>query len=140
MRRGRPPLGTEHVKRLEGDDESKERLELVLKTITGELTTAEACERLGVGETQLGRLRERALQGALAALEPRPVGRPPKEPDPEAERIAELEAEVQDLKLDLRAAQIREEIALVMPHLRKPAAEKKRPANKRRRRMRRRKK
>lgn len=37
---------------------------------------ADACKELGVGPTQFANLREQMLQGALDALEPRPVGRP----------------------------------------------------------------
>lgn len=136
-RRGRPPLGAQHVHRLEGDPESKARLEVILKTLSGELSTDEACQALGVGPSQLFRLRERALQGAAAALAPGTPGRPQRQASPpESSRVKALEAEVRDLKIDLRAAQIREEIAIVMPHLLKPAAEKKGGGARRRRRRR----
>lgn len=136
--RGRPPLGTEHVHKLDGDAETKERLRVILETLSGELSAAEACEQLGIGPSQLARLRERALAGALAALAPRPPGRPAAPPpEDDADRVAELEAEVQELMIELRASQLREEIAIIMPHLLRPTAAKKKtggPARKRRRR------
>ena len=70
-----------------------------------------------MGEAAFHELRSKALAAALAGLEPRPRGRPRKEEATEPPRIRELEQENQDLKIDLRAAQIREEIALMMPHL-----------------------
>ena len=137
MARGRPPLGAGHVERLDGPPLSKQRLALIVRTLGGELTVDEACTEMGVSPAQFHRLRERALEGALAALAPGTPGRPPAaEPSPPS-RIAELEAEVRDLKIDLRASQLREEIAVLMPHLLQgapPAASKKKPRRRRRRR------
>jgi hypothetical protein len=41
------------------------------------------------------------------------------------ERIAAMQEENRQLRIELRAAQIREEIAMVMPHVLKPRAQKK---------------
>ena len=49
-------------------------------------------------------------------LEPRPAGRPEAGPDA---RVATLEAEVRELRIGLRAAQVREEIAILLPRLRR---------------------
>ena len=57
------------------------------------------------------------LQAALESLEPKPRGRPPLEITPEQQEIQRLKQQVQALKIDLRAAQIREELALLMPHV-----------------------
>lgn len=136
MARGRPPLGAGHVERLEGSPLSKQRLALIVRTLAGELTVDEACAQMGVSPAQFHRLRERALEGALAALAPGTPGRPPVAEPPPPSRIAELEAEVRDLKIDLRASQLREEIAVLMPHLLRPApsaASKKKPRRRRRR-------
>ena len=131
--RGRPSLGVGHVDRLDGEAELKERLSTILRTLTGGLSVEQACQQLGVGAAQFHRLRERALQGALSALEPGLPGRPSTAPPEESVRVQTLEAEVRELKIDLRAAQLREEIAVVMPHLLTPTA----PEKKRRRRQRR---
>ena len=43
-RKGRPPLKAAHARKVEGSDEAKERLELILKTLSGELSVAENVE------------------------------------------------------------------------------------------------
>jgi transposase-like protein len=106
-----------HVDRLEGPEDLKERLRVILETLTGACSLAEACERLGVSESRLHELRREALEGALGALMPRPAGRPAATVPAGAAREAELEARVKDLEVDLQAALVRTELALAMPHL-----------------------
>jgi transposase-like protein len=110
-------LGAELVQQLDGSAQARRRLEAILGTLSGELTVKAACHRLGLGSTRFHTLRRHALQQLLAALEPRPRGRPAARPGPQEERLAELEDQVQSLMMDLQAAQIREELALVLPHL-----------------------
>ena len=117
MRRGRPPKGSRLVEGHEGTQEAKRRLRVILETMAGECTVTEACEELGVGETAFHELRAQAIAGALSSLEPKLRGRPRRGESEETPRIRGLELENQELKIDLRAAQIREEIALMMPHL-----------------------
>jgi transposase-like protein len=119
-RRGRPGLGTEHVERVESSDETKQRLKVILQTLSGELSVVEACEKLGVSEPHFHRLRERALTGAAEALEPRPAGRPAEVVEPTDARVAELEEQVAQMTIELRASQVREQIAVLMPHLLQP--------------------
>lgn len=118
--RGRKALGPRKALRMEGSDEAKRRLRVILETIAGRWTVADACRELGISEARFHQLRDGALKGALGALEPGPVGRPPGAQAEEDGRLAALEAEVKELRIDLRASQIREEIAAVMPHLLKP--------------------
>jgi transposase-like protein len=114
------------VQSLEGSELSKDRLEVILETIAGERTVSEACAALGVSETRLHELRARALEGALANLAPGQPGRPRQAaPDAKDQIIGQLEAEVRELRLELRASLVREEIAVAMPHLLK--GEKKTP-------------
>ena len=115
--------------------EAKERLERILKTLNGELTVAEASAELGVSEAHFHRLRKRALAGAVEALEARPAGRPPAAGEPDDARVAELEQQLRDMALELRASQVREELAMVLPGVLQPPAEgekKKRRPRKRR--------
>lgn len=119
-RRGRPGLGAAHADGVQASDETKERLKVILQTLSGELGVTEACERLGVSEPHFHRLRERALAGAAEALEPLPAGRRAEPIDPGAARIAELEGELDEMKLELRTSQLREQIAVLMPHLLQP--------------------
>lgn len=133
-RRGRPPLKAAHARRVEGSAEAKERLELILETLSGERSVADACEALGVSEAHFHRLRERALSGAAEALEARPAGRPPvADEDAQDPRVTELEAELRDLKLELHASRVREELAMVMPHVLQPPEDVEADQKKRRR-------
>src|SRR5262245_35303944 len=116
MNRGRPPDGVGHVDRLEGPEELKQRLKVLLGTLDGSTSVPEACAVLGVSESRLHELRKQALEGALRALIPRPSGRPAK-PEAATPRERELQAHIEALEEDLQAAYVRTELALAMPHL-----------------------
>lgn len=119
--RGRPPKGAGLVEGLASSDEAREKLRIVLQTLSGELSVEEACRRLAIGEARFHELRHEALLGAAQALEPKPKGRPPApEPSAEARELQRLREQVVELSIDLRASQIREEIALIAPHLLHP--------------------
>lgn len=114
---GRRSFGLGHVDLLPGTGEEKDRLRVILETLSGSLSVTEACRRLSVSETRFAELRTAALEGALSALAPRPAGRPRK-PAEEAPGEAEvLRRRVKDLELDLACACVKTEVALVMPHL-----------------------
>jgi hypothetical protein len=142
-RRGRKPTGPQLVEHLEGSAHAKTRLKVILETLSGKRTIPDACEELGIHDTMFHRLRSAVLQTALDRLEPRPLGRPPQPVSPEDQRAAELETEKRQLQIELRAAEVRRELAEKLPRLRKPAAgpgkktttpTKKPPRHKRRRR------
>ena len=120
--RGRWPSGPEYIDKLLGSTETKERLKVIFETMYGPKRLLEACAQLEVGETRFHQLRELALQGALAAIEPRAAGRPSRACRSEAEQIRALQARIEELEFALHEAQVREEIALVLPHLRRSAA------------------
>jgi hypothetical protein len=105
-----------HVDRLEGPEELKRRLKVLLATLDGSNSVPEACEELQVSESRLHELRKEALEGALQALQPKPSGRPSK-PEAATPRERELQAQVAALEEDLQAAYVRTELALAMPHL-----------------------
>jgi transposase-like protein len=124
MRKGRPAKGPKLAETLDGSEPAKRKLRIILETVTGERTVEEACDALGIGAAAFHKLRSRTFQDAVQSLEPRPVGRPRKEDPQEADEIEALKAEIWQLKFDLQAARIREEIAVTMPHLlkdKKPA-------------------
>lgn len=77
-RRGRKPLATGHVDRLEGSALAKLRMATILKTLSGEWTIEEACRELGICESRFHILRREWLRESLELLEPRRIGRPPK--------------------------------------------------------------
>ena len=118
MRRGRPPLGLDHVDSLPGDPAAKERLKTVLATLTGDLTVSKACERLSVSETRFHDLRRTALESMLAGLTPKPPGRPRKEA--EDEEVLRLREEKGWLTEELEIARLRTEIAIWKPSLLRP--------------------
>jgi hypothetical protein len=84
------------------------------QTLSGELTIPQACAQLGIHETRFHVQRAETLQAALGFLEPRAAGRPSHVLSAEAQRIAELEAQLGELQLDLKAAQIRLEHAQIL--------------------------
>jgi len=114
MRVGRPGKGVGHVDKLAGSEHAKERLRVILEVTGGSVSRKEGAALLGLSERTYRELRDRALAGALASLEPRSPGRPRKYVD-SCERDAE--AELEGLRMELELAQLREEIALLMPEL-----------------------
>jgi transposase len=92
---------------------------VLLETLRGELSVPEACRRLGIGESRFQDLRGEWLQEALELLEPRPLGRPPRAADPAQlqARIRALESENRTLRQQLTAAEVRRELAEVLPQL-----------------------
>jgi len=130
MARGRPKKGPKLVEGLEGSGEAKKRLEVVLETVAGKITIEQACETLGIGRTAFHKLRARVLQTALEDLEPKPLGRPPREVPEEAAKLSKLETEIEQLRMQLEIAHVREEVMLTMPHLFEPLKEAKKKARK----------
>jgi hypothetical protein len=113
--RGRYPAGIEYVDKLEGEEADKERLKAILETLFGATRLLEACERVGVRETRFHQLRDRALQGALDAITARPTGRPSRQAVVSADRLRELEQVLAEKEWALQQAQVREEVALILP-------------------------
>ena len=69
---GRKPLGPALVEHLDGSPRAKQRLEVILATIAGQLTIDQASEQLGIKPAMFYRLRTEVLEAGLARLEPRP--------------------------------------------------------------------
>jgi len=111
-------MGSQLVHHLDGSDHAKHRLEVILETIAGNLTIAQACEQLGIGEAMFHRLRQRVLQVGLADLEPRQRGRPSAAPTEAEIKQQELTAEVETLEDELKLSELRYEIASILPHVR----------------------
>ncbi len=98
---------------------SAEGLTVLLETLRGELPVPEACQRLGICASRFHELRGEWLQEALELLEPGPLGRPPRQAEaaPLPSRIQALEAENRTLRQQLTAAELRRELAEVLPHV-----------------------
>ena len=110
-------MGPGLVQHLRGSDYAKERLEVILETIAGNLPVAEACHRLGIGEAMFHRLRMRVLQVGLSDLEPRTAGRPRREMSETEREKQQLSAKVDALEDELKLAEVRHELAMILPEM-----------------------
>jgi len=117
MTRGRRPDWERAVAGLDGSALAKARLTAILAVVSGRQAVATAALELGLSERRLHRLRLQMLQAALVGLEPHPAGRPAYRAAPTAGDADALRAQVAQLRLELHAAQVRQDIALVMPQL-----------------------
>jgi len=120
--RGRYPSGPEYVEQLPGSAEAKRRLQVVLQTMSGAYRVQEACTLLGISRQRFEQLRTKVLRAALTELEPKPGGRPPAEPSVGA-AVTALETKLAETERELRAARLREQIALVLPRAAQPLAD-----------------
>jgi hypothetical protein len=114
--RGRLPSGPEFVEQVSGSVIARNRARVLLETIAGTCRVKEACLRLGIGEPRFDQLRIHALEHLVQSLEPRPAGRPARTPSPADERIRQLQDQVAALEMEVKLAQARTEIALVLPN------------------------
>lgn len=117
MPAGRPPQKTALVESLTGPEELKARLRVILATLSGELTIAQACQQLNVGESRFHELRKQALEGALKAIEPGQSGRPGKELTPEQAKLQEMQQQLEKLEYELRLSKTQAELAKALPHV-----------------------
>ena len=117
MNRGRPIKGLDNIEKLEGSEAAKERLKLVLGTLTGEISVEEACKVLGISRSRLFEIRKQALEGALKELQPSTPGRKSVQEDERDKKIQELEKLVDELETNLEVSRTRTELALTMPHV-----------------------
>lgn len=126
-RKGRKPLAAGHVEHLSGSELAKLRLSLILKTMLGQLTVAQACTELGVCESRFHALRNKWLQEAVELLEPRRMGRPAKNVESDERReIDQLEAALKEMQREAEVAEVRQAIADI---LRPPSTEPKKNAS-----------
>lgn len=117
-RMGRKPQGAALVGPLAGSEHAKRRMTWFLQTLGGQCDVAQACQELGIRESRFFAQRSRWLQQALRLLEPRSPGRPPKsEETPEPEELRLLREKVGELEARAAAAEVRAELARVLPHV-----------------------
>lgn len=124
QRRGRPVDPVPQVEQLEGDAETKRRLELILASLTGVRTIEDVCAELQISPSRYFELKVAMLQSALKGLAPGTPGRP-RTSEPGVTHEQELEARIRQLEEELQCSMVRTEIALVMPHLLRRPSEKK---------------
>ena len=105
------------VQQLAGSTQAKQRLQAILETISGRLTVKDACRQLGIAEAMFHRLRNRVLEAGLADLEPRPRGRPRRAVSQHEGHLTELQQRVAHLEDELQLAEVRLELARVLPRV-----------------------
>jgi hypothetical protein len=115
LMRGRTPSGPESVEHLPGSEKAKERVRVILQTMTGALRVQEACAQLDVCEQRIRQLRTAMLEAAIASAEDKPPGRPAQAA--ESTEVAALRAQVAALEHELQAARLSAEIAVALPHV-----------------------
>ena len=132
-RPGRKPTGAKLLDKFTASAHAQARMRAIMETLSGAKTIPEVCAELEIGEAMFHRIRAEAMQAALEALEPKPMGRPRTATGVESSANAALEQENEDLKIALRTAEVRAEISQSMPHLmtRKGPDEKKRRTTRR---------
>ncbi len=124
--RGRRPFGPTCVEHVPGSNLAKERARGVFETLSGQRRVTDVCAELQIGDLRFRQLRETLVTAAVASLEPGQPGRPRRTLSPEQVKIAQLEQQLADKELELKAAQARAEIALVLPRaVQTPEPEKK---------------
>jgi transposase-like protein len=118
-------LGIDLVERMSGPPQAKERLMAVLESLGGDATVVELAKILGVGRARFYELRDRALEGALSALMEGRRGPRPRVSGMHDAELSRLQAENDELRVQLVAERVRTELALVMPQVLRDRA----PAN-----------
>jgi hypothetical protein len=113
--RGRYPSGPEFVRKLEGSEQAKQRLQVLLETLAGTCRVSEAYQRLNISEQRFDQIRIDALQAAVHGLEPRPTGRPAHTPNEAELEVQHLKEQIVELEAQLKSALIRAELAVVLP-------------------------
>jgi len=124
--RGRPREGAELVEKLDDcSDQARSRLKVIFQTLGGDLTVEQACQTLGIRRSAFNKLRSGFIENAVELLEPKTPGRKKKVITPEQVENQRLREEIERLKIELRAQQVREEIGILMPHLQTGRVQKK---------------
>ena len=97
-----PKTRTKKKTTLAGSVEARRLAAGILEVMSGERGPAEVSEALGISSMRYYALEERAIQGMLKALEPRPRGRKASSPE---DAISKLEKERDRLKRELGRSQ-----------------------------------
>ena len=112
----RPTGGMKLLSGLTASDDAKERFAAIVATMTGGQSISDVCNELGICEARFHAMRKEFLASAVDLLEKRPAGRKAVD-ESESLEISRLRDEAEKLRIELAAAQIKAEIAMVMPHV-----------------------
>jgi hypothetical protein len=92
-------------------------MRVILETLAGVRRVQDACAELGICEQRFETIRTDAIQAGIAALESKPVGRPPRVIAEAHVEIARLRGRIAELEAQLTAAEVRAELAHALPRL-----------------------
>lgn len=102
MGRGRKTTGLDLIKKCPASNLAKARFEAYFSSLNGTKTIGQAAQELGITGAAFCKGRSQWLHQALEALEPKPLGRPAKEADPQEQVIAGLEGKIRDLTIKIK--------------------------------------
>lgn len=112
----RTTAGPALVDTLPGSDEARRKAHVLLQTIDGSITIHQAADVLGCDRSFVHVLRRQALEGLVAALEPRAPGRKPQSAldlvADQAEALRQAEVRARDAETALQLERVRTELAL----------------------------
>jgi len=117
-------MGDKLVESLPGSEAARRKLRVILQTLSGEKSVAEATRELGIGEAMFHKLRHEFLEAAVGLLEPKALGRPKQEAP--TEEIADLRRRLRDAEVEKEAAFLRAELAVLLPGVLRDESKKKR--------------
>jgi hypothetical protein len=120
--RGRYPSGPDCLNDLPGSGLAKERARAILETITGQRRVQEVCDALHISEQRFRQLRTEMMTASIGSMEPGHAGRPRHTLTPEQMEILQLKQRLADKEVELKAAEARAEIALILPRVRQDSA------------------
>ena len=113
--RGRPTSITAILEGLKASPVAKDRLLVIFENLAGLRPLSSACHHLRMSPTLFRRYRRAVLELGLAAVEPRPRGRPVRVIPKHARQATALQERIARLEEELVLARVREELALVLP-------------------------
>jgi hypothetical protein len=113
--RGRRPIGPELADQLDGSARARLRMRVILETLAGTTSKKDACAALRICAQRFETIRAEAIGAGIAALEPKPLGRPARATPACDAEVARLEARVAELEAALQAARVRAELAGHLP-------------------------
>jgi transposase-like protein len=123
MAMGRPTKGSDLVSKMDASDAAKEKVRLVLETLSAKISVKEAAARLDVTESRFHQIRDQILLGMLNAAEPKAAGRPAEPENPAQATVEHLQARIRELSSELEISQLREVLAFACPELMSESAE-----------------
>jgi hypothetical protein len=100
---------------MEGDEEAKKRLKVILETLSGSKTIDEAAAELGIKAAMFHRLRYEWLEESMKLLLPKPLGRPRRRVAVESAELERARKEIESIRDELKKAHVREELSVALP-------------------------